>query len=187
MEGNKYRPLPMQSYYLELCRYLELELPQSPKVTLYISEKLKAKGESRLDDYGIRTLDKDVGLNPGASFGSSKCWPPEHFARLAEKLQQQHQCKIILLVGPGEQEIAAEIVNHSDAEIINTADAEIDLAELKPIINRCDLLITNDTGPRHYAVAFDIPHIVLMGPTNPIYTASNLENSQTVASGKRRR
>ena len=37
------------------------------------------------------------------------------------------------------------------------------------------MLITNDTGPRHYAVAFDVPHIVLMGPTNALYTASNLE------------
>ena len=31
-----------------------------------------------------------------------------------------------------------------------------------------------DTGPRHIATAFDIPTVVLMGPTDPRYTASNL-------------
>ncbi|MDP6415842.1 MAG: glycosyltransferase family 9 protein [Gammaproteobacteria bacterium] len=65
----------------------------------------------------------------------------------------------------------------SRATIFNTAADKIGLAELKPLIKRCGLLVTNDTGPRHYAVAFNIPHIVLMGPTNAIYTATNLELS----------
>ena len=69
-------------------------------------------------------------------------------------------------MGPGEEGIAERIVSASKAQIINTAAAQVDLAQLKPLIKRCNLLITNDTGPRHYAVAFDVPHIVLMGPTN---------------------
>ena len=80
-------------------------------------------------------------------------------------------------MGPGEEEIAAAIVEASSVNITNTARDKIDLSELKPLVKRCNLLITNDTGPRHYAVAFDVPHIVLMGPTNPIYTESNLEHS----------
>ena len=53
----------------------------------------------------------------------------------------------------------------------------VDLALLKPLIQRCRLLITNDTGPRHYAVAFDVPVIVIMGPTDPRYTHANLEKT----------
>ena len=176
-EGNKIKPLPMQEYYLELCRYLGLELPEKPKATLYISNELARKGAAQLVSYGIASDDQVIGLNPGASFGSSKCWPTQNFARLAEQLQADFRCKLLLLVGPGEEAIAASIVSQSKAAIINTAADKIDLAELKPLIQRCDLLITNDTGPRHYAVAFDVPHIVLMGPTNAIYTASNLQQS----------
>lgn len=176
-EGNKIKPLPMQEYYLELCRYLGLELPEKPKATLYISNELARKGTAQLESYGIASDDRVIGLNPGASFGSSKCWPTQNFARLAEQLQANFRCKLLLLVGPGEEAIAASIVSQSKAAIINTAADKIDLAELKPLIQRCDLLITNDTGPRHYAVAFDVPHIVLMGPTNAIYTASNLQQS----------
>jgi heptosyltransferase-2 len=45
------------------------------------------------------------------------------------------------------------------------------------MIQRCQLLITNDTGPRHYAVALDVPVVVIMGSTDPRYTASNLERT----------
>jgi heptosyltransferase-2 len=44
-------------------------------------------------------------------------------------------------------------------------------------MKRCDLLITLDSGPRHFAVAFDKPVVVLMGPTSPRYTNCNLEKT----------
>ena len=176
-EGGRYKPMPMQDYYLELCKFLELELPDYPKPTLHISDLTQKKANTRLNNYGIQPDDLVVGLNPGASFGSSKCWPPEHFSALAELLYKNHRCKILLLAGPGEESIATKIVESCSIDIINTAQDQIDLAELKPLVKRCNLLVTNDTGPRHYAVALNVPHIVLMGPTNPIYTEKNLQNS----------
>ena len=119
-------------------------------------------------------------MNPGASFGSSKCWPVEHFARLAEMLQSYFQSKIILFAGPKEDEIAEAIVGISRVNIINTAPDKVDLDLLKPLVKRCELLITNDTGPRHYGVAFDVPTVVLMGPTDPKYTESDLESSEVI-------
>ncbi|MHC5172345.1 MAG: glycosyltransferase family 9 protein [Planctomycetota bacterium] len=56
----------------------------------------------------------------------------------------------------------------------------MDLALLKPLIKRCDVLITNDTGPRHYAVAFNVPVVAIMGPTDPRYTAANLEKTVVI-------
>jgi heptosyltransferase-2 len=175
MEENHFKPLPMQQYYLELCHYLGLTLPKAPRAKLYLSDERHAMGTNLLSNYGIREGDTVIGINPGASFGSSKCWPAEYFARLCELLQSRFRCKLLLLVGPGEDEIASKIESESAATIINTAKDHIDLATLKPIVQRCALLITNDTGPRHYAVAFDVPNIVLMGPTNSLYTATNLE------------
>lgn len=174
-ENGRYKPLPMQEYYLELCRYLQLNVPERPRAELYLSADREREGLQRLAGWGVEESDCVIGINPGASFGSSKCWPAEYFARLAEMLEEEFTCKILLLVGPGEEGIAERIVSGSRARIINTAGERINLAQLKPLIKRCNLLITNDTGPRHYAVAFARPHIVLMGPTNPLYTASNLE------------
>lgn len=180
MENDVFKPQPMAEYYGALGRYLGLQMPSRPKPRLYISAAVAERGRRRLAGYGVDETERVIGLNPGASFGSSKCWPPGHFARLAELIEEAFRCRILLFGGPGEEPIAAAIVAASRARIVNTVPDRIDLAELKPLIRRCDLLVTNDTGPRHYAVAFDVPVVVLMGPTDPRYTAANLEKTRVI-------
>ncbi len=175
-----FKPMPMVDYYLEICRDLGLTVVESPKPRLTISTRLQENGKRLLEGYGIKNGDSVIGLNPGASFGSSKCWPAGHFAKLAELIEENLGSKIMLFGGPGEESLAQAIVEKSRAAIINTAPDHIDLADLKPLIKRCDLLVSNDTGPRQYAVAFDVPVVVLMGPTNPLYTAANLDRTRVI-------
>jgi lipopolysaccharide heptosyltransferase II len=174
-QGGKVRPMPMEQYYLDLCRWLGLTPPDSLRPKLYVTDDLQRQAEALWARYDIGEEQTVIALNPGAKFGSSKCWPPEHFSRLAELMQERLDSRILLLVGPGEEPIAERIVQSSDAEIIDTSPDHIDLALLKPVIRRCDLLITNDTGPRHYAAAFGVPAVVLMGPTDPGWTSENLD------------
>ena len=176
-ENKRFIPRPMVDYYLEICRWLHLTTPKQPKPRLFMSDAVQEMGRQLLKSYCICPDDTVIGMNPGAQFGSSKCWPPEHFARLAELLSQHWNCKVLLFIGPGEKDIGNKIVQLSRAKIINTGPDKVDLALLKPLIQRCRLLVTNDTGPRHYAVAFDIPVVVIMGPTDPRYTQANLEKT----------
>ena len=179
-DGGKIRPVPMVDYYLEICRRLKLNIDPKKKPCLYISESLQKRGDRLLDGYGIASDDMVIGLNPGARYGASKCWPPEYFASLAELLEQRWNCRLLLFIGPGEERIGHKIVQLSNAAIINTGADHVDLALLKPLIQRCRLLVTNDTGPRHYAVAFGIPVVVIMGPTDPRYTHANLEKTMVL-------
>jgi heptosyltransferase II len=179
-DAGKVKVIAMLDYYLEICRSLDLKLPADPRPELFVSDNLKAKSEELLRSYQIKSADMVIGLNPGASFGSSKCWPAEYFAELAGLLKSQFECKIILFVGPGEEGIADAIVNNCRVQVINTAKDKIDLANLKPLIQRCALLVTNDTGPRHFAVAFGVPVVVIMGPTDPLYTSANLDKSVVI-------
>jgi heptosyltransferase-2 len=178
--GLKIIPRPMQEYYLEICRWLDLKLPAAAKPRLFIGEDLQKRGDEMLLKYGITPQDTVIGFNPGASFGSSKCWPPEHFAAAAELFTQKEGVKILLLTGRGEDKIAWAILAKTKVPIINTADDRIDLELLKPMVKRCNLLITNDTGPRHYAVALDVPVVVIMGPTDPRYTSANLKKTVVI-------
>jgi heptosyltransferase-2 len=170
-------PVPMVQYYLEICRYLDLKIPEVVKPSLFLSDSLRERGNKLLDRYGIKPYDMVIGMNPGAKFGTSKCWQPQYFGRLAELFEKQWNCKILLFIGPGEKEIGQSIIETSRATIVNTGPDKVDLALLKHLIKRCQLLVTNDTGPRHYAVAFDVPVVVIMGPTDPRYTAANLDKT----------
>ena len=175
--NNRITPRPMVEYYMEICRWLNLDTPAQLKPHLFCSDTTMEQGTGLIKSYGISSEDMVIGMNPGARFGSSKCWPPENFARLAEMISRQWDCKIMLFIGPGEQDLGHQIVKLSRAKIINTGPDLVNLELLKPLIQRCRLLVTNDTGPRHYGVAFDIPLVVIMGPTDPRYTNANLEKT----------
>ena len=175
--ANRITPVPMADYYLEICHWMNLPTDQDKKPRLYVSDPLQSVANQFLERYGISSEDMVIGINPGAKYGASKCWPPEYFARLAELLTQRWNCKLMLFIGPGEEAIGQTIVQQSKAKIINTGPDNVDLALLKPLIHRCRILVTNDTGPRHYAVAFGIPVVVLMGPTDPRYTNANLDQT----------
>ena len=176
-DNHRITPRPMVEYYMEICRWLNFDTPSQPRPRLFYSQTTQQNGTRLIESCGITPADMVIGMNPGARFGSSKCWPPEYFARLAEMIAQRWDCKIILFTGPGEQDLGRQIVKLSRAKIINPGSDRLNLELLKPLVQRCRLLVTNDTGPRHYAVAFDIPVVVIMGPTDPRYTDANLEKT----------
>jgi heptosyltransferase-2 len=171
-------PQPMTTYYLGLARALGLPVAADSRPSLYVGEAVARRGDELLQRYGIGSDDEVIGINPGAKFGSSKCWPTAHFARLAELLTSANPGRrLLLFVGPGEEELAEAIVAESEAPLINTGPDRVDLELLKPLVRRCRVLVTNDTGPRHYAVALGVPAVVIMGPTDPRYTAANLDHT----------
>ena len=178
--GGRIVPIPMIEYYLDICRWLGLTVPDHPKPQLHIGQDLRRRGEALLGKLGIAPADFVVGMNPGASFGSSKCWPAEYFAQLAQMCHRNLDAKVILFSGPGEGAIIQTVVDRAGGKVIDLRPEHIDLELLKPLVERCNLMITNDTGPRHYAVAFDVPVVVIMGSTDPRYTDANMERTVVV-------
>jgi heptosyltransferase-2 len=61
-------------------------------------------------------------------------------------------------------------------KLINLAEKPVTLGELKALFAVADLVITNDTGPRHIAIAFGRKVVTLFGPNDPIWTDTGYEN-----------
>ncbi len=175
-ENGKFAPQPMVEYYLRLCEELGAT-PTSRKTELFVDEDSERRAEGLFGKYGIGKDRPIVAINPGAAYGSSKLWECSRFAQVADGLADREGCRVVILGGPGEKEIAREIAGAARSKPINFAEEDVPLDLLKSVIKRCDLLITVDSGPRHFAVAFDKPVVVLMGPTDPRYTDSNLEKT----------
>ncbi len=117
-------------------------------------------------------------LVPAGAFGPSKCWPAERFAQAADWLIDNYKAMVIISVAPStpERNIAEQICVMSKHKLINLAEKPISLSELKALFSHADLVISNDTGPRHIAIALRRNLISLFGPNDPAWTETGYED-----------
>lgn len=112
-----------------------------------------------------------IALNPGAAFGSSKYWSADAFAELARRLARERGAAIVVLCGPAERDLAEQIASRADEpDVHSLADFPLSIGLTKTVVQRADLLVTTDSGPRHFAAAFDRPVVTLFGPTHIAWT-----------------
>lgn len=116
-----------------------------------------------------------VAMAPGAAFGPSKCWPAERFAAVADALAERKNAAVLLLTGPGEEQTRADVLAATRHPMLDVQGSTPSLGKLKAAISLSDLVIGNDSAPRHMAVAFKRPVLCIMGPTSPRYTAGPYE------------
>ncbi len=168
-EKVEYKPrINTRDMYLRVCRASgcgeiveELSLPVVPAC--------EKRAEELISGISGRPV---VGLVPGGAFGSAKLWPVEHFGAAAAIIRQRADARFVVLHGPGEGNVARQTAEVTGAE----ATICEGLGVLKSVVKRLDLLLTNDTGPRHIGVAFSVPTVVLMGPTRDEYTDYPAQN-----------
>lgn len=121
-----------------------------------------------------------VGIAPGAAFGPSKRWLPERFAALADRLHHEHGAQCLLLTGPGEEETRDAVLSAATTPLAEYHGGSPSIARMKAAIACMDLLIGNDSGPRHVAIALGRPVICIMGSTSPAYTQSPWERGEVL-------
>ncbi|MDP3301758.1 MAG: glycosyltransferase family 9 protein [Sulfuricurvum sp.] len=94
-------------------------------------------------------------------------WPREYFIELGIKLLENYPDIIILLTGaPSEREGLDHIRIALGERCINFAGSTT-FAELAPLYAISRLMLTNDSGPAHFAAVTDLPTFVFFGPETP--------------------
>lgn len=177
-DKGKFVPSPIVKYYLGLAHYLgsthrdlKLELFVTPAERKEASDVFARCGlDPELTRPGSTGGPPLVLLNPGAAFGAAKCWKPEYFAELADRFIDDHGATVLLSAAPKERPIVDAIKRHMRHAPVDLSNKGTTLGSLKEIVRRCDLMVTNDTGPRHIAAAMDVPVITVFGPTHPEWT-----------------
>ncbi len=150
-------------------RLLEpLGIPHSDtQPRLYVSKKEVAASKELLYQRGYIDGKKLIGINPGATYGSAKCWPAERFRELALELSKD--AFVVFFGDTATSKMVREICQGLPENVLNLAGVTT-LRELACIIKDCNLLITNDSGPMHIASAFNTPLVALFGSTDEIVT-----------------
>jgi len=147
-----------------------LGLPVSEtKPRLFLQDKELEEARALLKQSGMSPQARLVGINPGAAYGSAKCWLPERFRQVTEKLLKHENIQIVYFGDPTTQPLVKEICQGLPSRVINLAGVTT-LRQLASLIKLCDVLLTNDSGPMHIAAAVGTPLVALFGSTNEVAT-----------------
>jgi ADP-heptose:LPS heptosyltransferase len=95
-------------------------------------------------------------------------WPQENFSAVAKILLSEYKNIIILLTGaPAEKEYVQEVANAvNDPRCINSS-GHFSFGELVPLYSVSKFMLTNDSGPAHFAAVTPLKVFVLFGPETP--------------------
>ena len=167
--GNRL-PSPIVASYIDLVAVLGCRA-QSLRPELFTTPDDDDAADRAWSNLGLAPAEKVVCLNTGGAFGPSKNWPVEHFAKLARRLVAERDRSVLVVCGPNEAESARRIVSlASDRRIVSLADERMSIGLTKACVKRAELLVTTDSGPRHFAAAFRVPVVTLFGPTHLAWT-----------------
>jgi ADP-heptose:LPS heptosyltransferase len=127
---------------------------------------VRREAAAAMDDWlarqGLGTERPLVACLPAGSW-PAKTWPPERFAAALDLLADE--VDVVWLWGPGERDLAEDC--RARMRTPSRVAPETDWQRLGGLLRRCRLLVGNDSGPKHVAVALGVPTVTIFGPTNP--------------------
>jgi ADP-heptose:LPS heptosyltransferase len=132
---------------------------KSPEIFLRDEEKIWADHwikERKISGINI------IGIHPGGHYESQR-WLSEYVTKLINDLDRNNIGCVILFGGPTDQDVIQQILKYSNNDIITFV--QNDLRKYAALLSHCRLLVCNNSGPLHIAVAMKVPTLSFMGPT----------------------
>jgi heptosyltransferase-2 len=147
---------------LALLQPLQPDIRPRPDEAVFVAKDGKAAEDiaRRLREDGVGPGERVVGLHPG-SVWATKRWLPERFAAVARGLAARG-LRVVLVGGEGDRELCGRIA--ADSGALDWA-GRTGLMELKALMGRLSLFVTNDSGPMHMATGMGVATLAVFGPT----------------------
>ncbi len=177
-------------YYLDILSLFGID-PKAfySRPRVYLTESDSVWAEIFLSQNGVSAQDLIVGVIPGcgASWGSDakyRHWGRKEFAEVCDEFMGRKGAKVILFGDNKESEICADIVRMMKNEPV-IACGKTTLRDFLGLLNRCSIIITNDGGPLHMAVATGRKTVSIFGPVDEkIYGPYPFDSNHAVVSRK---
>lgn len=168
---------------LDLVRLVAPELDGiKAELNLWLSGNDRRVAERFFKTSGITEDSLTVGIHPGSGPMTYKRWAPAKFAKLADRLTNKWDAKVIIFGGNEEIDLADDISLRMKDNAVNAA-GKTSLKQTAALIQKCKIFISNDTGLMHIAAAVRVPVVAIFGPTN-FHRTSPYGNSHIVVTSK---
>ncbi len=156
--------------YLQLVAFDGTPAEPAAPVIRPAAEDL-AWAEEALRSAGLDPAQRTViAFNPGATYGNAKRWPIERYLELGRRLVADLGAGIVVVGGPAEQALGDALAAQLPAGSAVSLSGRTSIRRLSALLQRCRLLVTNDTGPMHVAQAVGTRIVAIFGPTDPVNT-----------------
>lgn len=173
-------------YYLEITRQLESlvhgrsqSAPLPPDCSIDPASESLCGGEPALIENGLDLGKPVYAFCPGSVNSEAKRWPKDLWARLAHMVIGDLGGQVIFLGATHEEPLIEEIISQCPNGPVNLAGGT-DITESLRIMRCCSMVISNDTGSAHLAVAANTPVLTIFGPTIPGATAPYGEKTRII-------
>jgi len=131
-----------------------------------------------------KKIHRLVLINPNAGdLLPQRRWPLDKFSRLIESILDHDDHAVVFVTGSASEYDAMQAwvrgIHHE--RCVNFAK-QVVLAELPALYSIATLMVTNDSGPAHFAAVTDLPTFVLYGPETPLLYGSLGDSTPLYAS-----
>jgi ADP-heptose:LPS heptosyltransferase len=112
---------------------------------------------------------KIVLINPNASeLLIQRRWPPLNYVKLIKMILDKCPRVLILITGdPLEREEAQHLKEEVDNDRCINFAGKVGFVQLPHLYSVSEFMVTNDSGPGHFAAVTDMPTFVIFGPETP--------------------
>jgi heptosyltransferase-2 len=170
--GSEFTPVSAVDYYLRLAQLLGCT-QTSQRLEMATTAAEESAADQVWNRLGLPTARQVVSFNTGGAYGVAKHWPVESFVSLARQIVATWDVSVLVLCGPSDRQIAQSIVTQTDhPRVVSLANEPISLGLTKACVRRSSLMVSTDSGPRHFAAAFNVPTVTLFGPTDPRWSVN---------------
>lgn len=120
--------------------------------------------ERQADQWVAGARDLRIAIAPGAR-SHLKRWTASGYAEVINRLSSQHDAAIFVIGDQEDRAVVEEIQRDLQHPVINLC-GQTTLRQLAALLQRCHLVITNDSAPLHLACAVGTPVVAIFGPTD---------------------
>ncbi|MBU4312608.1 MAG: glycosyltransferase family 9 protein [Candidatus Omnitrophica bacterium] len=167
---NGFNDKPVAEYYMELLSKAKPWTVQGlalDRLTLVVTDEDNSYIDDFLKRSGVREDDFLIGIAPGGgvSFGKKdqerRRWGAGNFSELSDGIAEKFKAKMILVWGPGEEDLVDEIAGSMKQKALVAPETTI--RQMAALCKRCKVVICSEGGPLHIASSQGIKTISMFG------------------------
>jgi ADP-heptose:LPS heptosyltransferase len=106
-----------------------------------------------------------VALHPTGS-APYKWWPQERYAEVGKFIHERYGSPLLIVSGRADRPLAEKLAAQLPGPTLVTG-GRYSLLTVAGLLSHCRLLVANDSGPLHMALALGVPTIALLGADHP--------------------